>query len=281
MLPKMRSIQPFSHSKSDDRRQSAVCYTEGEIEMSSGADLTDLSVQPFAERFRQEMVPLSNAFAYFSTLPLSEEDVRGYLEEPIAALPPTIQVLLGRVSIMLVPYLEQTPGQGQHRVAFEKPAPGREAWGAHFVSPGQATLVFAIKEQEVASHHYAFYRAVATVTADQMPSEAEGRFFGLLRGELRNNTAGEVDQLGWELKQTLRRRQSKSVRESKLFREYARQALIDTLTLYLHGICCDIDVEAGPRQLPSRYLRKRLELLYEFFPPPERYAVFPEQVSSG
>jgi hypothetical protein len=136
--------------------------------------------------------------------------------------------------------------------------------------------------------------AVGFVDGDELPldltqagedvgtlGEVEGRFFGLLRGELRNNTAGEVDQLGWELKQTLRRRQSKSVRESKLFREYARQALIDTLTLYLHGICCDIDVEAGPRQLPSRYLRKRLELLYEFFPPPERYAVFPEQVSSG
>ena len=58
-------------------------------------------------------------------------------------------------------------------------------------------------------------------------------------------------------------------KETKLFREYARQAFEDTLTLYLHGTCCDIDVETGPRQMPSRYLRRRLELLISLFPPPE------------
>jgi hypothetical protein len=61
--------------------------------------------------------------------------------------------------------------------------------------------------------------------------------------------------------------------------DYARQALIDTLTLYLHGICCDIDVEPGPRQLPSRFLRKRLTLLEENFGPPEGFAVFPEEIT--
>ena len=50
------------------------------------------------------------------------------------------------------------------------------------------------------------------------------------------------------------------------------------MTLYLHGICCDIDVETGPRQLPSRYLRKRLQLLRSQYPPPDGYAVFPEEV---
>ena len=38
------------------------------------------------------------------------------------------------------------------------------------------------------------------------------------------------------------------------------------MTLYLHGLCCDIDVETGPRQLPSRHLRKRLEALKSLFP---------------
>jgi hypothetical protein len=65
---------------------------------------------------------------------------------------------------------------------------------------------------------------------------------------------------------------------AKAFRAYARQSFIDTLTLYLHGICCDIDVDTGPRQLPSRFLRKRLMVLEELFPPPSGYAVFPEQL---
>jgi hypothetical protein len=73
------------------------------------------------------------------------------------------------------------------------------------------------------------------------------------------------------------RRQTNLRRETKLFREYARQAFIDTLTLYLHGICCDIDVEPGPRQLPVRYLRQRLQLLETIYPPPSGHTVFPAE----
>ena len=87
---------------------------------------------------------------------------------------------------------------------------------------------------------------------------------------------GEVDDDSWQTKQTLLRRQTNTKRETPLFDEYLRQSFIDTLTLYLHGICCDIDVETGPRQLPSRYLRKRLNLLKDLYPPPPSHAVFPE-----
>jgi hypothetical protein len=79
----------------------------------------------------------------------------------------------------------------------------------------------------------------------------------------------------------LRRGKKGTSRASSAFREYARQSFIDTLTLYLHGICCDIDVDTGPRQLPSRYLRKRLIELEELFPPPQGYAVFPEQLDQA
>ena len=78
------------------------------------------------------------------------------------------------------------------------------------------------------------------------------------------------------MKQGLRR--TKGSRGGKAFRDYAQQSFIDTLTLYLHGICCDIDVDTGPRQLPSRYLRRRLLALEELFQPPSGYAVFPEQL---
>ncbi len=77
-------------------------------------------------------------------------------------------------------------------------------------------------------------------------------------------------------KQLLIRKGMQSSRDSKALIEYVRQSFIDTMTLYLHGICCDIDVETGPRQLPSRHLRKRLSLLKSFYPPPAGYAVFPE-----
>jgi hypothetical protein len=100
----------------------------------------------------------------------------------------------------------------------------------------------------------------------------------LLREELNRGVHGEVDEESWHLKQALLRRQTNVRKETKLFRDYARQSFVDTLTLYLHGICCDIDVETGPRQLPSRHIRKRLNVLYNLYPPPSGYAVFPEHL---
>ena len=101
---------------------------------------------------------------------------------------------------------------------------------------------------------------------------------GLLREELNAEVHGEVDERSWHLKQTLLRRPMAARKDGKPFRDYARQSFEDTMTLYLHGLCCDIDVETGPRQLPSRHLRKRLEALKGLFPPPEGHAVFPEDL---
>ena len=61
---------------------------------------------------------------------------------------------------------------------------------------------------------------------------------------------------------------------------YRRQALEDTLALYLHGLCCDIDIEVGPKQLPSKHVRKRLLALKEQLPPPDGVALFPEDLKA-
>ena len=137
-------------------------------------------------------------------------------------------------------------------------------------------LVFAIKDQEVADYHYFFYRAAATIAADHFRPEKLAGYYDLVREELRSRVHGELDEEAWKLKQVVLQRQSDVRRDTKLFRSYARQSLIDTLTLYLHGICCDIDVETGPRQLPSRYLRRRLELLHDISLLPKAVPCFPK-----
>jgi hypothetical protein len=110
------------------------------------------------------------------------------------------------------------------------------------------------KIKEVAEYHYRFYHLLATLMAEHWSDDVETRYIRVLRDELSADVHGEVDEPSWRLKQAMRR--SQNVRNGKAFREYARQSFADTLTLYLHGICCDIDVDTGPRQLPSRYLRK-------------------------
>ena len=128
-------------------------------------------------------------------------------------------------------------------------------------------LALGIKDIEVADYHYQFYNALAGVVADQLVRRTcRSAFYRTIREELSAEVHGEVDEKSWHLKQALLRRQTNVRKETKLFREYARQAFEDTLTLYLHGTCCDIDVETGPRQMPSRYLRRRLELLISLYP---------------
>lgn len=256
------------------------------------SSLAKVSVGQFAERFRSEVIPLSNTFGYFcASLPMSEEVVKEYLEEPVAALPPAIASMLPRISILLVPYLERS---GERRtvktkpsgsraleklsdfVVAERPANGKQSWASEVSFENETVLVFALKEQDVAEYHYRLYRRLAGLVAEKWSPAASAAFKAMIREELNAGVHGEVDDESWQAKQNLVRRQSNLKRESPLLEDYMRQSFIDTLTLYLHGICCDIDVETGPRQLPSRYLRKRLNLLKTLYPPPAGYAVFPE-----
>ena len=254
--------------------------------MSAQADLSKLSVGQFAERFRGEMIPLSTTFSYFcASVPMSEEDLKEYLEEPIAALPAAVAAVLPKVSIMLVPYLERVNGKDKKKtpgefVCTEKPPESHLFWASQvrLDNDKEEVLLFALKDQEVAEYHYRFYQMLAKLMGDRWSQQAEMLYSQLLRDELNNNVHGEVDEESWRMKQALLRRQSNLRRETKLFRDYARLSFIDTLTLYLHGVCCDIDVETGPRQLSSKYLRNRLNLLYTLYPPPEGYAVFPEHL---
>jgi hypothetical protein len=237
-----------------------------------------MSAGELAARFRAEFVPVTNTFSYFATMPVAEEDLKQYLHEPIAALPPGVCAAVGRVAVLLVPFLEKGNGKEGDMVTFEKPAEGRLLWYVQAPLEGLQVLLFAIQDVDVADYHYTFYNAVAALLAGRWSPETQERYFRLLREELGAEVHGEVDERGWHLKQSLVRRQTNARKETKLFRDYARQSFEDTMTLYLHGICCDIDVETGPRQMPSRYLRHRLELFEALYPPPDGYAVFPDHL---
>ena len=182
--------------------------------------------------------------------------------------------------MLLVPYLEKGNGKSGDVVTFEAPPESQVSWSARLSAASGAVIVLPTKALELGDYHYQFYFCIAELMSEYWTSEARTKYCGALREELSGRVHGEVDDRGWRLKQTLMRRQTNLRRETKGFQEYAAQSFIDTLALYLHGLCCDIDVETGPRQLPSRYLRRRLLLLEELYPPPEKYSVFPEAAGS-
>lgn len=262
------------------------------------------------------MLELAPKFAYFAALdPFSEEDLRDYLSDPVAALPPAIIKALPRVEVLLVPYLERSNGTGDKKngkgekkhgalvktrarrtpvtadeaalppeglVLFDRPPDGRSWRGVHWLEGSgekvKAVVALATGDTEVADYHYQLYRHLSMLVAELTPADQLAPYLGIIREELNSHMHGEVDERSWQLKQSFLRHRSQVRRDSKEFREYAVQSFVDTLTLYLHGICCDIDVETGPRQLPSRHLRRRLRLLRDQFVPPAGYAVFPEEL---
>ena len=255
--------------------------------MAASSGLQRLKLGQFAGLHRGQMIPLGTRACYFcAALTLSEEDLHEYLTEPVSSLPPAIASRLPRLEIFLVPYLErgtEAPGRlkaaaPEPFVAPDKPAAEHSLASGFLLTASQAVIAFAVKDAEVADYHYRFCRTIAELVAGAVGENVPADYAKLVRAEFEHSANGEVDDESWRLKSELTARDRANFGHSKRCRAYIRRSFIDTLTLYLHGICCDIDVETGPRQLASNLLRKRLRLLRSLFPPPDGYAVLPEDL---
>ena len=237
------------------------------------------TVLEVARQVASQMVPINANFSFFSTTPIVDEDLRQYVHEPVAAVPPALMKILPRVGLLLVPFLEESPGRSPALVAFDRPEPARSLAASEVFVDERPTIAISTSGIDMSEYHYTFYDAISSIVVRRAPASLVTGFAELLREEIDNHVHGEVREESWAAKQKyLHRSAGNGKRESTLWKAYLEQSLRDTLTLFLHGICCDIDVEAGPRQLASRYIRKRLELCKTVFPLPEGYALFPEQV---
>src|SRR5260370_17124129 len=114
------------------------------------------------------MIPLSNTFTDFCAWVLmTEEDLKEYLEEPAAALPPSMATALPKISILLVPYLERANKTGSGRssaratasefVSIEKPPGGRTSTSPQISLRPETVFASALKHHEVAEYHYRLY----------------------------------------------------------------------------------------------------------------------------
>ncbi len=270
----------------------------------AGLNKTKLHLGDFAQRFHRDATAFGPVFSYYAAaVPFSAEEVRDFVEEPVLALPHRILTGLGKIVILFVPFLERpTPaappaGNGKRAaaekapdfdpretlVAMDPPAPANRIPVAYLApaNPDEPHIfAFGVQDVDSSDYHYNFFHSIARLVFYTQPDAVLAGYRLLLRDELKNRVHGEVDDASWKAKLDLLKKESGIRGESKLFVEYAAASYIDTLTLYLHGICCDIDVEPGPRQIASRHLRKRLQFLQSNFPQPEGYAVFPEELKN-
>jgi len=244
-----------------------------------GSPAARTPIDQFAQSLALGMVPLGRGFSYFAVAPIPDEDLREYLHEPIAALPSLVCDAIAPIKVILVPYLERESPNAIPVVAYDTPAAKRLIRSAYLLNDGN-TLFFSVREEHPSDYHQFFFNTLAHLLSRHLTPRLQQEYVDLLAKEFEEQVHGEVDEPSWRAKQALPRRSNghSPNLKSRSFRDYATQSFVDTMTLYLHGICCDIDVERGPRQMPSRWLRKRLEALYKMFPPPEGRAVFPEQL---
>src|SRR5260370_6683369 len=132
--------------------------------MPAQLDLSKRTLRQFAERSRGEMIPHSNTFSYFcASVPMTEEDLKEYLEEPVAALPPAISSALPKISILLVPYLERANKTGSGRssaratanefVSIEKPPEGRTSTATQTALEAPTGFAFVLQGQKWAQYH--------------------------------------------------------------------------------------------------------------------------------
>ena len=253
-----------------------------------------IPLEEFARQCRDETIPLNSLFSYFCACPIEDDALRRLLHEPVAAAPPELGKLYRHIRVILVPYLE-TPvaksgsnggdGSGgksktapRRVVSFTRPPQRRSVFAGTLRYDDEAFLFLAVMDEDPADCHYSFYSGVANLVCETLADEALAGFSELVREELTDQAHGEIDEESWRLKEELVRRQTDPTRNTKLLRGYVRQSMQDTLTLYMHGLCCDIDLEAGPRQLNSRNIRRRLNLLRKVLPPPSGFALFPEEL---
>ncbi|MCL4783536.1 MAG: hypothetical protein KJZ70_10925 [Bryobacterales bacterium] len=237
-----------------------------------------LPADQFVQRFRNELIPLTSKIQWFSLSALSEEDISASIREPFASLPPTLAQQLPQLHLYLVPYL-RTSGRQADMIVFEAPDPKDRSHSFQIIGPDCASLVIATEDVSPNAYHYNLYSAVSSLAWEVAPSEVRQAWSKSIKEEMKRGVHGEIDEISWQRKNEVLAKQSQPMRDSKLLRAYLRASFIDTMTLFLHGICCDIDVEPSPRQIPSVEIRRRLELLRGFYPLAEGYALFPEELS--
>src|SRR5205085_2796437 len=146
-------------------------------------------------------------YSYFTGLPLEDSQIQQYVQEPIAALPPSLHEILPKLHVVLVPFLERGSKTGD-LVAFEKPAENRQVAATSIELGTEVFFFLGVKDEEVADYHYTFYNGLASLISYRQSDAKSERFNRVLREELANEAHGEVEEKSWRLKQQLLRRQT-------------------------------------------------------------------------
>lgn len=228
---------------------------------------------PVREYVQQTFVPLSRLghdWEMHSAVALSPSEERTMVREPALAVPQAIARRLGKLRILLVPFVACYP-MGDV-VAFSNPE-GEKHSAVWVESSNRIDLVIACRDLDPHDTGWEFLASIAELLRPRLGIEELGRYTKLLQEELGEGFEGEIDEEAYGAKQPLRRHNRWS-RTGPQFLKYRDVSFTSTCAEYMHGLWHDVQIRLGPEHLPVSALRKRMLLMAAMFPPNPGYKLF-------
>jgi hypothetical protein len=111
----------------------------------------------------------------------------------------------------------------------------------------------------------------------RLTSEQSRAYWLLLDSEFLAGVKGEIDEEALKEKRVLLGSRLSAASDRRLER-YGRASFAGTAAEYVHSLWHDVQVISGPEHLPAQPLRRRLELLSDWFPPGRGHKLYPPRV---
>lgn len=231
---------------------------------------------PVSEYIHGTFVPISHLphnWEMHSAAALTPAEERTIIREPAEAVPASIAARLGRLRVLVVPWVACFETGDQ--VSLTKPK-GETHSAVWLETSERIHLVLPCRELDPHDTGLEFLASIAELLRPRLADHELERFNRLLQAELRAGIAGEVDDDARAAKQPLTGSRPRRRRSPELFEHYRDISFVSTTAEYMHGLWHDVQVRLGPEHLPVRELRRRLMLLAEMFPPNPGYSLFAE-----
>jgi len=228
-----------------------------------------------SEYIREPHVPVSHLaheWEMHSGVLLTPAEERTMVREPAQSVPAAIAQRIGKVRLLLVPYVAcEEMGD---LVSFAKPK-GESHSAVWLEQDGWVHIVLACRELDAHDTGFEFLASVAELLRGKLTPEETERYTLMLEEELSEGIKGEIDEDAYAAKIPLIKART-AHRRSGQFENYRNLSLVGTVAEYLHGLWHDVQIRVGPEHLPLVQLRRRMSLLAEMFPPNPGFKVFAE-----
>jgi len=173
------------------------------------------------------------------------------LGEPAAAVPSTLANLLGPLRLYAVPYIGC---QGSRFFAAWEPPTGEDHSSVWLELADGIHLFLAFEGSTAHDTGFELLAAVGELAVPRLDDARFSAYARLLARELAEGASGEIDEDAFAAKQ------SAAV-------DYTAVSLASTIAEYVHALWHDVELRQGPEHLGPQWIRRRFELLAEWFPP--------------